>query len=252
MRVRRRSSADHLIFQRDPVAHLNRPPAPSPLSLPPTSEEEVTAHTPTSAHSAESPSGSISSIPHVETLASAREWHPPTNSTIAEPSLVDIQAPTTSEHSRTASLGETQTSRTSSHHVRSAASTSRANSLRGKGNRANASLGFGSIFGRGSRPGSPVHDEGHPENLQSNGSEQVREKSCAKRISLFSHNGLGRKGEALPLEEEHKEVGDGWQEFRKGLSVSFGRPPCRPLTPEGQGHILSRFLSRFRHTCQHH
>lgn len=77
MRVRRRSSADHLVFQRDPVAHLNRPPAPSPLSFPPTSEEEVTAHTRTSAHFVESPSASISSFPHVETPASAREFHPP-------------------------------------------------------------------------------------------------------------------------------------------------------------------------------
>lgn len=136
--------------------------------------------------------------------------------------------PRTTEHSRTASLGETQTSRASSRHGRSAATTSRANSLHGKGHRSSASLGFGSIFGRGSRPGSPGHDEGHAENLQSNGSERGREKSCTKRISLFSHNSIGRKGEALRLEEEHKEVGDGWQEYRKGLSVSFGRSACRP------------------------
>jgi hypothetical protein len=82
MRVRRRSSADNLVFQRDPVAHLNRPPAPSPLSFPPTSEEEVIAHAPTSAHFVESPSASISSFPHVETLGSARELHPPTTPTI--------------------------------------------------------------------------------------------------------------------------------------------------------------------------
>jgi arrestin-related trafficking adapter 3/6 len=72
MRVRRRSSADHLVFQRDPVAHLNRPPAPSPLSFPPT-EEEVIAHTPTSAHFVESPSASTSLFPPVETPASTRE-----------------------------------------------------------------------------------------------------------------------------------------------------------------------------------
>jgi hypothetical protein len=82
MRVRRRSSADHMVFQRDPVAHLNRPPASSPLSFPPTSEEEVIAHTPTSAHFAESPTASISSFPHVETLAPACELHPPTTPTI--------------------------------------------------------------------------------------------------------------------------------------------------------------------------
>lgn len=166
--------------------------------------------------------------------------------------MVDNLAPRTTEHSRTASLGETQTSRASSRHGRSTAATSRANSLHGKGHRSSASLGFGSIFGRGSRPGSPVHDEGHPENVQSNGSERGREKSCTKRISLFPHNSLGRRGEALRLEEEHREAGDGWQEFRKGLSVSFGRSPRRPLTPKGQGRILSRSLSRFRHTCQHH
>lgn len=81
MRVRRRSSADHMVFQRDPVAHLNRPPASSPLSFPPTSEEEVIAHTPTSAHFAESPTASISSFPHVETLTPACELHPPTTPT---------------------------------------------------------------------------------------------------------------------------------------------------------------------------
>lgn len=80
MRVRRRSSADHLVFQRDPVAHLNRPPAPSPLSFPPTSEEEL--YTPTSAHFAESPTASITSFPHPETLAPARELHPPKKLTI--------------------------------------------------------------------------------------------------------------------------------------------------------------------------
>lgn len=77
MRVRRRSSADHLVFQRDPVAHHNRPPATSPLSFPPTSEEEAIPHTPTSAHFVESPSASISSYPPVETPTSARELHPP-------------------------------------------------------------------------------------------------------------------------------------------------------------------------------
>jgi hypothetical protein len=36
------------------------------------------------------------------------------------------------------------------------------------------------------------------------------------------------------------------------VSVSFGRSACHPLTPKEQGHTLTRFLSRFRHTCQHH
>jgi len=191
----------------------------------------VTAHTRTSAHFVESPSASISSFPHVEMPTSTRELHPPITPTIlliTELFLVDNQAPRTTEHSRTASLGATQTSRASSRHGRSGATTSRANSLHGKGHRSSASLGFGSIFGRGSRPGSPVHDEGHPENLQSNGSERGREKSCTKRICLFSHNSLGRKGEAVRLEEEHKEVGDGWQEYRKGLSVSYGKVRLSP------------------------
>jgi hypothetical protein len=85
MRVRRRSSADHLVFQRDPVAHLNRPAAPSPLSFPPTSEEEVIAHTPTSTQFVESPSTSISSFPHVETPASARKLRPPITPTMLNP-----------------------------------------------------------------------------------------------------------------------------------------------------------------------
>ena len=79
MRVRRRSSADNLVFQRDPVAHLNHPPAPSPLSFPPRSEEEVIAHTPTSAYFVESPSSPISSI---EMSTSARELQPPSTPTI--------------------------------------------------------------------------------------------------------------------------------------------------------------------------
>jgi hypothetical protein len=76
MRVRRRSSADHLVFQRDPVVHLNRPPASSPLSFPPTTEEGVTAHTSTSMHFVESPSTSTSSFPLVETPTPARRSPP--------------------------------------------------------------------------------------------------------------------------------------------------------------------------------
>ena len=72
MRVRRRSSADHLVFQRDPVAHVNRPPAPSPLSFPPTAEEEATVHTSTSTQFVDSPTTSIASLPHVEIPAAAR------------------------------------------------------------------------------------------------------------------------------------------------------------------------------------
>lgn len=76
MRVRRRSSADNLVFQRDPVAHLSRPLAPSPLSFRPTTEEEATVvHTPTSSHFVESPSTTISSLPHVEAPSAARRPH---------------------------------------------------------------------------------------------------------------------------------------------------------------------------------
>ena len=150
--------------------------------------------------------------------------------------MVDNQALRTTGHSRAVSIGEMQTSRASSHHGRSAAegAPSRADSLHGKGHRSTGSLGFGSIFGRGSRPGSPVHDEGHSEGPQSNGNERGREKSCSKRISLFPHHALGRKGEAPRLEEEHKEAGDGWQEFRKGLCPSEGCP-CHPSKPQSIG-----------------
>lgn len=81
VRVRRRSSADNLVFQRDPVAHHNRASAPSPLSFPPTTEEEVITRTPTSAHFVESPSASTSSSLPFETPVSAREFHPPTTPT---------------------------------------------------------------------------------------------------------------------------------------------------------------------------
>jgi len=71
-RVRRRSSADHLVFQRDPVAHLGRPLASSPLSFRPTAEEEAI---PSSTPFIESPTTSISSSPNVETPAAARRPH---------------------------------------------------------------------------------------------------------------------------------------------------------------------------------
>jgi hypothetical protein len=46
-------------------------------------------------------------------------------------------------------------------------------------------------------------------------------------------------GEALGLEEEHKEVGDGWQEFRKGLSPSEGRHRFTVLTPKCRDVYIS-------------
>ena len=130
--------------------------------------------------------------------------------------MIDNQAVGTLGHSRAASLGETQKS---SRHKRSA---SGGEGLHNAGHRSHSSLSLSSIFGRGSRPSSPVHDEGNPEGLHSNGSERGREKST-KRISLFHHHPHGKKVEALRQEEEHKEVGDGWREFRKGLS--FERSP---------------------------
>ncbi|KAI0306930.1 hypothetical protein B0F90DRAFT_1683622 [Multifurca ochricompacta] len=204
MRVRRRSSADHLVFQRDPIAHLNRPPAPSPLSFPPTTEEEEMTHTPTSSHFVRSPITSpSSSFPPVETPAPAH-----------------IQAHRSLGHSRAASLGETQTlSRSSSRRSRNAVASPGSETPPTKSHRSHAPLSLGSIFGRGSHPESPVHDEGHPESPQSNGRERGREKNSTKRHSFFPHYALGRMG-ALGLEDEHKEVGDGWQEFRKGPSLS--------------------------------
>jgi hypothetical protein len=66
MRLRRLSSADNLVFQRDPVAHLNRPSASSPHSYPLATEEAVATHTSTSSHLVQSPT-STSPAPLVET-----------------------------------------------------------------------------------------------------------------------------------------------------------------------------------------
>ena len=133
--------------------------------------------------------------------------------------MTDIQARRSIGHSPASNLGESQSlSRSSSRHERSVVASSALDSTGGKSHRSHTSLNFGFIFGRGSRPGSPVHDEGRPESPHSNGRERGREKSIGKRHSLFPHNALGRMGEALGLEEEHKEVGDGWQEFKKGVS----------------------------------
>ena len=92
-----------------------------------------------------------------------------------------------------------------------------------------------------------MHDEGHPEGLQSNGSERGREKSSSKRISLFPHNSHGKKGEAVRVDEEHKEVGDGWQEFRKGPFFSEGHR-CRLLTPKDRDIYIPDF---FRDSITH-
>ena len=67
-----------------------------------------------------------------------------------------------------------------------------------------------------------MHDETGPESPQSMCRERGREKHGSKRHSFFSHHALGKVGEAFGLEEEHKEVGDGWQEFRKGLWLISG------------------------------
>ena len=249
MRVRRRSSADHLVFQRDPVAHHNRPSAPSPLSsFPPTSEEEVTAHTPTSAHFVVSPTSSSSSSP-IETPALARTQSQPPPLDTPPLSLklfvTDTQPHRILEHSRTASLGEIPTPPRSSSR-RSTPTPPGAETPTGKTHRSHhSSLSLSSIFGRGSHPDSPVHDEVRSESPQPRG----REKNGTKRHSFFSHHALGKVSEAFGLEEEHKEVGDGWQEFRKGLWLISG--VCDYLFDmQGQAHIRSRCLSRLRHICQ--
>jgi len=142
--------------------------------------------------------------------------------------MTDVQARRSIGHSRASNLGEPQSlSRSSSRHERGVVASPGPDSVGAKSHRPHTSLNFGSIFGRGSRPSSPVHDEGRPESPPSNGRERGREKGTGKRHSLFPHNALCRMGEALGLEEEHKEVGDGWQEFKKGGSPS----ECRSSLP---------------------
>lgn len=107
-----------------------------------------------------------------------------------------------------------------------------------KSHRSHPSLSFGSIFGRGSQPDSPVHDETRSESPQPTCRERGREKHNSKRHSFFSHHALGKVSEALGLEEEHKEAGDGWQEFRKGtytFPVSFEIPSHMPTSLECDG-----------------
>lgn len=216
MRVRRRSSADHLVFQRDPVAHHSRPTAPSPLSssFPSTTEENGTALVPSPT------SSSASSL--IETPAPA----------LTQPHRV-------LDHSRTASLGESPTpSRTSSYRSRNTPTPPGAETPTMKTHRSHASLSLGAIFGRGSQPDSPVHDETRSESPQPTCRERGREKHSSKRHSFFSHHALGKVGEALGLEEEHKEVGDGWQEFRKGtytFPISFEIPSHMPTSLECDG-----------------
>jgi len=101
-------------------------------------------------------------------------------------------------------------------------------------------LSFGSIFGRGSQPDSPAHDETRSESPQLTGPnrERGREKNGTKRHSFFSHHALGKVTEAFGLEEEHKEAGDGWQEFRKGtytFPISFEIPSHMPASLDCDG-----------------
>ncbi|KAH9062207.1 hypothetical protein EDB87DRAFT_1559472 [Lactarius vividus] len=238
-RVRRRSSADHLVFQRDPVAHHNRPPAPSPLSFPPTTEEDAAVHTPTSSHFASSLSSSSSSSPTVETPAAARTHSPsPTASSFLIAELVvclDIPPHRGLEHSHAVNLEEGQTpSRSSSRRSRNTPTGTEIPN--GKSHRSHGSLSLGSIFGRSSQPDSPV--ESRSESPQPIGRERGREKNNSKRHSFFSHHALNRVGEAFGLEEEHKEVGDGWQEFRKGtytFPISFEIPSHMPTSLDCDG-----------------
>jgi hypothetical protein len=214
MRVRRRSSADHLVFQRDPVAHHNRQPAPSPLSsFPPTTEEEVAVDSPTSSRFVLSPTSSPSSS-SIETPAPSCTYRhidaPPLS---MKPFFTDTQPRRVLEHSRTASLGDVPAqSRSSSR--RNTPTPPGTQTPTGKSHRSHASLSLGSIFGRGSQPGSPVHDEFRLESPQPTGRERCREKNSSKRHYLFFHK--GKVCEASELEEDHKEEGDGWREFRKG------------------------------------
>jgi hypothetical protein len=125
--------------------------------------------------------------------------------------LIDTEADSVLEDSHVANIEETETlSRSSS--VTGIASPA-PNGPAVKGHRSQTSRCFYSIFGRGSsHPDSPAPGEGRPESPSASGKERVREKNGKKRHCFFSL----RKGEALALEEEHKEFGDGWQEFRKG------------------------------------
>jgi hypothetical protein len=95
-----------------------------------------------------------------------------------------------------------------------------------------------------------VHDEGHAESLHSVGSERGGEESCTKRISLLLHHSHGRKGEAPRREEEHKEFGDGWQEFRKGtytFPISFEILSHLPASLECDGgSVVWRLAAKVR------
>jgi len=95
-----------------------------------------------------------------------------------------------------------------------------------------------------------VHDEGNSEGLQSNGNERGREKSSTKRTSLSQHNSHGKKGEAVRVDEEHKEVGDGWQEFRKGtytFPVSFEIPSHMPASLDCDGgSVVWKLVAKVR------
>ncbi|KAI0248701.1 hypothetical protein BJV78DRAFT_1233666 [Lactifluus subvellereus] len=231
MRVRRRSSADHLVFQRDPVARLNRPLASSPLSLPSATEEEVATHTPTSSHVVQSHVVSTSLFPPAKAPNS--------------------QAHGNSEDSRAATVGDTDTvSRSSSHRYASGAASPTSESPVGKHNRL-PTLSLGSLFGRSSlHPDSPVHDEGRPESPQANGRERVRDKNGTKRHNFLPHYSRGRMGEALGPEEEHKESGEGWKEFRKGtytFPISFEIPSHMPPSLEcDAGSVTWRLVAKVR------
>ncbi|KAI0265134.1 hypothetical protein BC834DRAFT_196013 [Gloeopeniophorella convolvens] len=239
MRVRRRSSADHLVFQRDPVALHNRG-APSPLSsFPPTTvPEEDGAPTPTSTQFVQSPTASSSS-----------SSFPP--APVEPPALVHIQSHELPTHARTASLGEPAQplSRSSSRRARANGGGDSPTGNGVKGHRPHLSLG--SIFGRAhaagpeSPAGAPHEPDGRPESPGPRG----RDKAGSKRHSFLPHYMLGRTGEAGG-EDEHREVGDGWQEFRKGtytFPISFEIPARMPASLECEsGTVAWRLVAKVR------
>jgi hypothetical protein len=150
--------------------------------------------------------------------------------------LIDTEAYSVLEDSHVANIGETETLSRSSSDSGTASPAPDGPAV--KGHRSQTSRSLYSIFGRGSsHPDSPAHGEARPESPSTGGKERVREKNGKKR-HFFSH----RKGEALALEEEHKEFGDGWQEFRKGQLFRRNSSTLPLLTSKDRDIYISDFF----------
>ncbi|TFY51059.1 hypothetical protein EVG20_g11187, partial [Dentipellis fragilis] len=291
-RTRRRLSADHSIFQRDPVEHHPNSRSPTPLHSPGFSPEHTPPYTPIAveapvsfrSHSPTSARSSVSYIPSPAAHPHEVEVVPRDNRSVSRPPSLSRPYPNSSSNSSFRSPVEASLSRQVSSvderdHPYSAFSEPlshptaplglgvdvprREPSLddyRGRKNWRYSLASVSSVIldamkervrssspqdrpgrarGRGAGRSTDAYarDVSHSRGRTPEPKGKEREYPGVGLGSAYSHvrerTALERVGEVLGLEEEHKEFGDGWREFKKGtytFPISFAIPSNVPPT----------------------